>query len=336
MSKSKLYRVLMRFTTPLHIGEKEKIYNITQTFAHSDTLMSGIINSYSLLYGNHSTSQLLDGFLRKSPPFELSSTMPYVKDEFFVSKPVGLNLYLYKKAGIIEVDKDKEFKKVRFIREKDLLDNFPGKYKVAGNFLLPKDVLQKFDDSKKAPSLGKVKERARVSIDRLTSSSNIYYFSHFEFREDAGLWFYLRINDQSLEDRIKAAIRLLGDEGLGGDRTCGLGSFEAKFDKCSLPEDKNGAKYYMSLSLVNPQSEEEIKSAVYYEVLTRSGYIYSKAGIGLKRKAVRVFAEGSIFSGKVCGRVVDVTPQKFSQHRVYCFGLAFLVPLPEGVMMIGN
>lgn len=336
MIKGKLYRVSMRFTSPLHIGEKEKIYNITQTFAHSDTLMSGIINAYSLLYGNISTNKLLDGFLRESPPFEVSSTMPYVQGEFFVPKPVGLNLHHYKDEGKIEVENDKELKKVKFIRENDLLYNFPGKYKVAGSFLLPKDMLNKFVESKKTISLGKVKERARVSIDRLSSSSNIYYFSHFEFENSAGLWFYLRINDQILEEKIKAAIRLLGDEGLGGDRTCGLGSFEANFEESSMPEENDRAKYYMSLSLVNPQSEDEIKSAISYEILTRSGYIYSKAGLGIKRKAVRVFSEGTVFSGKVCGRVVDVTPQEFSQHRVYCFALAFLLPLPEGVMMIGS
>ncbi|ADQ41972.1 CRISPR-associated RAMP protein, Csm4 family [Caldicellulosiruptor acetigenus I77R1B] len=336
MSKGKLYRVSMRFSSPLHIGEKEKIYNITQTFAHSDTLMSGIINAYSLLYGNSSTNELLDGFLRKSPPFEVSSTMPYVQGEFFVPKPVGLNLHHYKDEGKIEVENDKELKKIKFIRENDLLYNFPDKYKVAGSFLLPKDMLYKFVESKKAISLGKVKERARVSIDRLSSSSNIYYFSHFEFESSAGLWFYLRINDQSLEEKIKAAIRLLGDEGLGGDRTCGLGSFEANFEESSMPEENDSAKYYMSLSLVNPQSEDEIKNAISYEILTRSGYIYSKAGLGIKRKAVRVFSEGTVFSGKVCGRVVDVTPQKFSQHRVYCFALAFLLPLPEGVMMIDS
>lgn len=343
MSESSLYRVLMRFTSPLHIGEKERIYNLTQAFAHSDTLMSGIINSYSLLYGNDSTARLLDGFFGQTPPFELSSTMPYLKGEFFVPKPVGLNLYSYKgegvgneiKRGAIEVDKDKELKKVKFIREKDILDNFPGKYRVIGNFLVPKERFLELNAGKEL-LFGKVEERARVSVDRLTSSSNIYYFSHFEFAEDAGLWFYLKINDRRLEDRIKAAIRLLGDEGLGGDRSCGLGSFEAKFDRCSLPDGKGPTKYYVSLSLVNPRSRDEIEKASYYEVLTRSGYVYSKSGLGIKRKAVRVFAEGSVFAGRVCGRVVDVTPRDFYQHRVYCFGLAFLIPLPEGVKMIDS
>lgn len=69
MGKGKLYRVLMHFTTPLHIGEKEKIYNITQTFAHSDMLMSGIINAYSLLYGNSSTNQLVESFLSEKSAF---------------------------------------------------------------------------------------------------------------------------------------------------------------------------------------------------------------------------------------------------------------------------
>lgn len=335
MENNKLYKVVMRFCTPVHLGKKERIYNLTEMFAHSDTLMSGIINAYSLLYGKTATDKLLEDFLCEKPPFELSSTMPYVQNEFFVPKPVGLNLYLYKDKGVIEVEKDKEIKKVKFVREKDLFENFPGRYKVEGSFLLPKDVFEKFHKDKKVLSLGEVKERARVMVDRQSLSSNIYYFSHFEFKEGTGLWFYLRINDEKEEDRIKAAIRLLGDEGLGGDRTCGLGSFKVEFIESRLPENEKG-EYYISLSVVNPRNEDEIKSAKYYEILLRSGYIYSKAGLGIKRKAVRVFAEGTVFSGKVCGRVVDVTPQKFSQHRVYCFALAFLVPLPEGVMLIGS
>ncbi len=324
----------MSFKAPVHIGEKEKLYNITRAFAHSDTLMSGIINAYSLLYGKDETEKLIGEFINGTPPFEVSSTMPYVNFQYFVPVPLGLNMEEYKNKEIINAEHQKELKKIKFVREKDLFEGFPFKYKPAGSFLIPQSEFE--NGSKKAFSLGRTKERARVSIDRQTSSSNIYYFSHYEFEKESGLWFYLKINNEEQENKIKAAIRLLGDEGLGGDRTCGLGSFEVDF-KDDVPQLKsNKSKYYMSLSLVNPKDEDEIKSVVFYEILTRSGYVYSKAGLGIKKKTVRVFGEGTVFSSKICGRVVDVTPEKFLSHKVYCFGLAFLVPLPEGVMLFGS
>ncbi|WPX08755.1 type III-A CRISPR-associated RAMP protein Csm4 [Anaerocellum danielii] len=333
MDKNRIYRVVMNFIAPVHIGEKEKLYNITRVFAHSDTLMSGIINAYSLLYGKDETDKLLEEFLKGTAPFEVSSTMPYVNLQYFMPVPLGLNMEEYKNRGIINAEHQKELKKIKFVREKDLFEGFQSKYKPVGSFLIPQNEFE--NDNKKSFSLGRTKERARVFIDRQTSSSNIYYFSHFEFEKESGLWFYLKINNEKVENKVKAAIRLLGDEGLGGDRTCGLGSFKVDF-KDDVPEFKNiQSGYYMSLSIINPKDEDEIKSVVFYEILTRSGYIYSKAGLGIKRKTVSVFGEGTVFSNKIQGRVVDVTPEKFSSHRVYCFGLAFLVPLPEGVMLFG-
>ncbi|WP_039765739.1 type III-A CRISPR-associated RAMP protein Csm4 [Caldicellulosiruptor sp. F32] len=334
MDKNKICRAVMSFKAPVHIGEKEKLYNITRAFAHSDTLMSGIINAYSLLYGKDETEKLISKFINGTPPFEVSSTMPYVNSQYFVPVPLGLNMDEYKNKGIINAEHQKELKKIKFVREKDLLEGFLFKYRPAGSFLIPQSEFE--NGRKKAFSLGRTKERARVSIDRQTSSSNIYYFSHYEFEKESGLWFYLKINNEEQENKIKAAIRLLGDEGLGGDRTCGLGSFKVDF-KDDVPQFKSDkSKYYMSLSLVNPKDEDEIKSVVFYEILTRSGYVYSKAGLGIKRKTVSVFGEGAVFSSKICGRVVDVTPEKFLSHKVYCFGLAFLVPLPEGVMLFGS
>lgn len=177
--------------------------------------------------------------------------MLYVQGEFFVLKLVGLNFYYYKDEGKIEVENDKELKKIKFIRENDLFYNFLDKYKVVGSFLLFKDMFYKFVESKKVILLGKVKERVRVLIDRLSFFLNIYYFFYFEFESSVGLWFYFRINDQSLEEKIKVVIRFLGDEGFGGDRICGFGSFEVNFEESSMLEENDSVKYYMSLLFVN-------------------------------------------------------------------------------------
>ena len=39
--------------------------------------------------------------------------------------------------------------------------------------------------------------------------------------------------------------------------------------------------------------------------------------------------EGSIFSGKVTGQIIDVSPGIFTEHKVYLYGKAFLVPIGE-------
>ncbi|AIS52886.1 CRISPR subtype III-A-associated RAMP protein Csm4 [Thermoanaerobacter kivui] len=327
MSNRNLYKVKLKFKTPVHFGSKEKTYNTTHTMAHSDTIMSGIINSYSLLFGKQKTDELINSFLDGKPAFKVSSTMPYLMDKFFVFKPMGLDLQEYVKS-----DDKKKIKKVRFVGEEDLSNLFKGAFEPAGDFLLKAEEKAQFYSD-----LWKIKERPRVAIDRITSSSNIYYFTHCQFKKDTGLWFYLEILDQNLEDEIKAAIRLLGDEGLGGDRTSGLGLFEPEFIEVSSTNNlKKDGSYYMLLSLTSPKDNKEIERFTFYEITTRGGYIYSKGDFGTKKKTVRMFSEGSIVKDKVEGRVVDVTPTGFSAHSVIRYGLAFLIPLPEGVSFIGE
>jgi len=52
-------------------------------------------------------------------------------------------------------------------------------------------------------------------------------------------------------------------------------------------------------------------------------------GSGLRRKAVRMFTEGSLLrwpDGKTClGTLADVTPDVFAAHKVWRYGLAFPV-----------
>ncbi|ADL43504.1 CRISPR-associated RAMP protein, Csm4 family [Caldicellulosiruptor obsidiansis OB47] len=325
METKKLFKVKIKFKTPVHFGAKEKTYNTTQTMAHSDTIMSGIVNAYSLLFGKQKTDELIKGFLDGKPAFKVSSTMPYIEDKFFVFKPMGLDLHEYVKSDDI-----KKIKKVRFVDEEDLTNLFKGNFEPAGEFLVKSDEKEKLSST-----FLTTKERARVTIDRATSSSNIYYFSHCQFKENAGLWFYLEILDSALENEIKAAIRLLGDEGIGGDRTAGLGLFKPEFLDASSKDTKE-SEYYMTLSLTNPKDSSEIEKFKFYDITTRSGYIYSKGDFGTKKKAVRMFSEGSIVKGEIFGRVVDVTPNGYDSHPILRYGLAFLIPLPKGVSFIGE
>lgn len=58
-----------------------------------------------------------------------------------------------------------------------------------------------------------------------------------------------------------------------------------------------------------------------YALVDSKGWLSGPSGLQLKRKSLWFFAEGSSFTARVEGRVVDVTPEYDPGHRVYRYGL---------------
>lgn len=138
------------------------------------------------------------------------------------------------------------------------------------------------------------------------------------------------ICDGEISTNLRAAIRLMADEGLGGKRSLGMGLFdkvlEEDWNKDIFAERE--APYYLNLSCVFPQREEAIK-AVYYKLTERSGYIHSQQGKAFRKKRARLFKEGSIFKAKISGELLDLSPDWFDDHEVFLDGRAFLIPIGE-------
>lgn len=315
------YIVKMKFKGPAHFGNKEKTYNFTEQIAHSDTIFSGIINCMGLLYGKDEVDQVINEFIISQPPFKISSAFLHWRGEYFVPRPYSLNftsIMDYKKAA-----------KIKFLP----LD-FLMKLTEADFQLLNQDfhVSQEgvLYSKGRAESFLKNMERPRVTLDRYSSCSEIYYASNCYFKEDAGLWFFLDILDASLEGKIMASLKLLGDEGLGGERTYGMGLFEADIDKA--PELKPlKADAYLLLSLLYPGRDEKVaEKAVSYGLTERAGYVYSPCGMSERKKKVRMFNEGSVFAVEPSGSVADVTPAGFGNHKVLRYGLAYSIPVFSG------
>jgi CRISPR-associated protein Csm4 len=76
------------------------------------------------------------------------------------------------------------------------------------------------------------------------------------------------------EKKLKASIRMLGDEGIGGYRTYGKGFFKPIFEEIEVNmEPKN---HFVTLSLFYPMKEEiAMLKEGYYELVSRGGWIYS-------------------------------------------------------------
>ena len=302
---------------PLHLGERENWREGSNTYIHSDTLFSAFCHCYQLLYSPNELEELLKLFVNNEPPFLFSSSFPFWKGLYYF--PVPQNQF----------PKSKEVKKIKYIEKAGL-----------EKLLAGKKIEDLISDYRCIPSNEdpaepwKIENAPRVSLSRysnhpLEEGGYFHFGLVFYHPDDAGLYFLIRYINSDYKKRVEATIRLMADEGIGGDRSSGKGLFYYPvFDEMDLntPSEYDGI---MTLSLYFPGDNEltNIEDGL-YELIERKGYIYSPVNMSLRRKSVRMFTEGSVFprSPERKGKIVDVTPDIFTNHIVYRYGLIF--PLP--------
>ncbi|MCX7759100.1 MAG: type III-A CRISPR-associated RAMP protein Csm4 [bacterium] len=300
--------VKLKFKTELHIGETASILTKIDNIIHSDTLFSAIVNMYCLIFGLDKAEILMQKIINENY-LRISSAFYFYKDKLLAPKPFGIKL---------KSDDSEDYKKIKKLKfvPFDLLCN-PQKF-----LNLSKNEIEGIYNMNK--SLALEEERPRVSIDRTTNSSNIYYISYYYLSDDAGMWFFLQVNPE-IEKEIITTIKVLGDEGIGGERTYGFGLFTPTFEEYKLPNVESQS-LFVNLSLTNP-NKEEVDLIKYYSIKTRKGYIYSPYISGVRHKEINVLEEGSVFNNEIKGRVIDVTPKNFTKHKVYKFYMAFCLPV---------
>ena len=313
---------------PFHIGIKEGALEKTMHYIPSDTLFGAICNAYRLLYGKEELENLLKEFA-DSPPFLISSAFPYSIDINFFPMPKFINLSRY-----VERRDIKKFKKIVYMSRKVLDSLTQNNLKIhlkkeniiQGIFLVSDEEKNKLDEAG-IETVWSEHEIPRVTIDRKTNSSNIYYFGEVEYNKNCGMYFLMDFINNGYKDKIKAAINLLGDEGIGGDRSYGKGLFRAEYGTFSWSIN-SGAFITMSLYLPEEGEIEMVKKG-HYEIVRRGGWVYSVDEKGTRKKFIRMISEGSTFEGSrnFYGTMVKVAE---GIHNVYRYGYAF--PLYMGVL----
>ncbi len=157
----------------------------------------------------------------------------------------------------------------------------------------------------------------RVTLDRLSSASNVYQVGKVSFAEGCGLWFGVAWNSSPdmLRQAFERALALLQDDGLGGERTSGYGQFTCQRQPpLTLPDPADGQPGLL-LSRYHPCPGElpEALTApgVAYNLVAVSGWINSPDGAALRRKRVQLVAEGSLvrLPEGLGGDIADVTPE---------------------------
>jgi len=342
-----IYR--LHFKGPLHLGLHGIGLEAVEERLASDSLTSAIINAFAVIEGQEGANELVKALLTPNPPFVLSSLFfygPNRENPTLVAEavprpltnPCVIDDQILQKHG-------RDLKRIRYLRVNDFR-TWINEQKLDG--LQLEGMIQRSRELTKG--WWREELRPRVAIDRVSNNSSIWnqaaiWFGREERSPDgkvtragAGLYGLIRLNDQGWEERVTFAFRMLGEMGLGGERTYGLGLFQFMgFEP--LPESWNAllltrSRVHVFLSTYYPSAAEREglqANLEAWETTERRGYVVSgNDTTTIKRKRIRMVTEGSVAREVLDGAIIDVTPERASDfgifHRVYRSGLAFLVP----------
>lgn len=328
--------VRLHFRSALHLGMDIPSIGIEDSryTAHSDTLFSCLINSYAELHSGDSSAveKLLGLFRDGNPPFRITSAFPFqIRSEsdvaYYLPKPIVAPPIFYDSA-------EGQWAKQEYgksVRNTTLVSIDTFRTWLQGEVVLL-DALERQD----IDSFCTREVRPQHARDRLTDATVIYHTGLVHFTGRSGLYFLIELRNMDLLDwdAFRAMLRQAGLNGLGGRRSVGNGVFDVTDDTITdlnqdwkdlfdLPE-QNG---FINLSLYLPEEFDGL-APIAYQLVPRQGWCYSSTTPKqMKRKAVMMFGEGSVFGNELKGSVADVTPDGFTAHKLFRYGIPMSLPI---------
>ncbi|MEX2262275.1 MAG: type III-A CRISPR-associated RAMP protein Csm4 [Bryobacteraceae bacterium] len=183
-----------------------------------------------------------------------------------------------------------------------------------------------------------------AAVDRLNGNAEIHTTACLTFAEDAGVWTIVSFADEAARDRwlqpLQAALRLLADSGLGGERSRGWGhAQQPEFLEGNLPdmilparvspESESPENSWWLLSLFTPGERDLVDwTRGNYTTVVRDGRVLSPQRSGDRKKSLQMVSEGSVLHAPepIRGAARDVAPDGFP-HPVYRAGFALAILL---------
>lgn len=295
---------------------------------HSDTLFGAITSAVSELYPDI-VEEMINEFNDGRPPFILSSAFPYIYNNEikvkFYPKIIFDNDF-----SDIDTEIIKKYKKIDFYDEKiffnlingnitefDLINNFDD-YIISESkkFLMSKDYKINYKMSRNIIP--------NNSINRITTESEVIFYSEGYTYVNSGLYFILRFFDESYVNIIKNVFKFLKDRGFGKDISTGKGRFDYEISDEFITELNNDeGNSFVSLSRFIPSLDDlkRIGSFSAYEIVSKRGRHASND----IRKEIKFFKEGSTFSNYqfTYGKIVDSGNKYPAIEYGYAFPIMF-------------
>lgn len=306
----------LTFHGALHVdGRGTAFYEQAETFVRSDTLSAAIAATWIRLYPDDADC------LFEQMPYLLTSAFPFYQDMLFFPRSVGSKAIPLPEH---ELSRAKSLKKAQWLEAslwRQAVNHEENWYQhgdiADGGLMTPKD-------KKVEGALWHIEDKPRIAVDRggnHAADGLIFNFSRVHYHPDGGLFFLAMFDDEINVKRFESVLSLLGDNGLGSDRSNGHGHFT--FKKTSMPSLKLDKQ--VCLSLLNPcdaDMDEHWLDNAAYDLVRRGGWI---GGSSWRKQSIRMFTEGSSFSKPLQGRMVKVGEHPVAGHPVYRDGRAFMV-----------
>lgn len=327
MSKE-IQAIRLAFNGGVHIGRGAEELDKTATTYSSDALKSALF-AIGLPY----YPEWADMRERFFESFRVSSAFPWCGEELFLPKPGSMRFRFDKNDDLTQA---KQAKKIGFIsseifrrwaanpnQEVHVKESQIGD----GSFL--------FANSGKKFIHTAVQQRVQIP-ENGEGDTRPFYFERLLFSENSGLYFLISFQDQHLKPQLMHALQLLGDMGIGTDRTVGNGHFAIHSSTIiKLPSGTEGRQ--MALGLFLP-SKAEIDSMnldlSHWSLVKRGGYIAASEKDeyrSLRKNNIYFFGEGSTFTSSTLlkGIVTDLQPNWDTpgMHPVWRCGMPIFINL---------
>jgi CRISPR-associated protein Csm4 len=176
----------------------------------------------------------------------------------------------------------------------------------------------------------KVKVHTTLQEDRLYHETTVQFNSFVaDGQEYEGAYCVLFRHDLTDEQYrgFLAALRIMADEGVGGQRSSGKGQFrEVREVTIDIPEEEC-ASAYLGLSIVSPADYSEFDALERYELFIRGGGSLGWRGISEKhRKQARFVKEGALMNRNIAGDILNVSPDALDDS-ILRNGRNFAIPI---------
>ena len=312
----------------LHLSRgKSNTYTDSDALLHSDSIKSAIFSTAIELFGaSKATAAFFD-------QFKVSSAFPVVKNKYFLPKPAHFNV----ETGRKDLN-DVQFLEVKFwekyaqgLQDEDDLVS-AAQLSTSFKSEATQRVWIKYayeDEELKEADYDKLKGTA------FNPNSTPFYIEKNFMKEDHKLYFMMQITEgveaEAFLKDMDGIMRLLGDNGIGLQRSVGNGHFVAQRKHLTLnvPTTPNAQ---MSLSLFCPKDAPTLThvnlNQSFYKLIKRGGWI-STPITTLRKRSIYMFTEGSVFKTTTppTGDKKDLTPTVFKDHDIWRDGNALFLPI---------
>lgn len=319
--------VKLHFSSPLHLSRGREYYDESTKVLHSDTIASALfVAAMQLDVSPEIALAMLD-------ECRLSSAFPFVGVHHFFPKPLVHLPFTFR--DVSEDRLGKQYKKIQYLSQHWF------EHLLAGEFAVIESGKHIADGSSFLGNVAIAKPYKDSVIQRVTIPRNNqgdpmpFFTERLFFHKDSGLFVLIERNEKSnYQDLFRAAFRLLGDLGVGTDRSVGNGFFKPEFSELIL-HIPDTADWQCNLGLYLPKkgelSDQDIENSAW--ILTKRGGYMAGAAMDdhkcLRKKSVYMFQEGSIVPNKpLLGERVDMSPTwNGLQHPVWREGRPIFVPI---------